>query len=112
MSMQILRSFLYSCGQIGLGLLVHPYQTMQSLVEEKVFVWMSLLPMGVLAAVTITWRYIIVPMVGMVFSCQQTGFIGCQLLPFLSNWITFFIVYWQVLLVYLLFRFWLVWSRK
>jgi uncharacterized membrane protein len=108
----MIRSFLYSCGQISLGLLVHPYQTMQSLVEEKVFVWMSLLPMGILAMFTIAWRWVVVPVVRLVFSCQQTSFIGCEFLRFTSNWMTFFIMYWQIMLVYLLFRFWLTWSKE
>jgi hypothetical protein len=84
---------------------------MQSLVEEKVFVWMSLLPAGILAVVTVGWRLVVVPMVRLVFSCSKTDFVGCELLRFSSNWITFFIIYWQVMLVYLLFRFWLTWSR-
>jgi hypothetical protein len=112
MKVSMVRSLIYSCGQISLGLLVHPYQTMQSLVEDKVFVWMSLLPAGLLAVVTVVWRFGIVPVVRLVFSCSETHFIGCELLRFTSNWITFFIIYWQVMLVYLLFRFWLTWSRR
>lgn len=108
----IFNSFFYSCGQIGLGLLLHPYQTMQSLVEEKVFVWMSLLPAGILAVVTVLWRFVVVPVVRTSFSCAQTAFIGCELLRFFSNWMTFFIIFWQLMLVYLLFRFWLTWSRQ
>ncbi len=100
-----LLSLVYSVGQLTLGLLLHPYQTMQSLVEDKVFVWMALLPTGVLAVVTVLWRFVIVPLVQLVFSCQKTGFIGCAWLPFLSNWLTFFCIYWQILLLYLLFRF-------
>jgi hypothetical protein len=98
-------SILYSVGQLTLGLLLHPYQTMQSLVEDKVFVWMTLLPTGVLAIVTVLWRFLIVPAVQLVFSCQKTGFVGCTWLPFFSNWLTFFCLYWQILLLYLFFRF-------
>lgn len=98
-------SITYSIGQITLGLLLHPYQTMQSLVEDKVFVWMTLLPTGVLAIVTVWWRFLIVPTVKLVFSCQKTGLIDCSWLPFFSNWLTFFCIYWQILLLYLLFRF-------
>jgi hypothetical protein len=82
---------------------------MQSLVEEKLFVWMSLLPMGILAVVTIFWRYVFVPGVRILFSCSETGFFGCDYLSFISNWITFFIIYWQIMLLYLLFRFRLTW---
>ena len=98
-------SISYSVGQIGLGLLLHPYQTMQSLVEDKVFVWMSLLPAGVLAVVTVSWRFMIVPTVRLAFSCQTTGFWACDYLVFVSNWLTFFCLYWQIMLLYLLFRF-------
>ncbi len=106
-------SVLYSVGQITLGLLVHPYQTMQSLVEDRIFVWMSLLPTVVLALVTIAWRVAIVPGVRVVFSCADGGVLAsaCEWLPFFSNWLTFFCVYWQVLLLYLLLRFHLVLHR-
>ncbi len=98
-------SIVYSIVQITLGLLLHPYQTMQSLVEDKIFVWMTLLPTGVLALVTLLWRFVVVPLVQLVFSCQKTGFVGCVWLPFFSDWLTFFCIYWQILLLYLLFRF-------
>jgi hypothetical protein len=104
-SLQVFTSVSYSVGQIGLGLLLHPYQTMQSLVEDKVFIWMSLLPTAVLALVTVSWRVLLVPTVRTVFSCQSTGFWACDYLVFVSNWLTFFSIFWQVLLLYLLFRF-------
>lgn len=100
-----LLSIFYSVSQLTLGLLLHPYQTMQSLVEDKVFVWMTLLPTGVLAIVTMMWRFVIIPAVQLFFSCQRTGFVSCSWLPFFSNWLTFFCIYWQILLLYLLFRF-------
>ncbi len=103
-------SIIYSTGQITLGLLLHPYQTMQMLVEDKVFVWMSLLPTLVLAIVTVLWKFVIVPVVRLVFSCSTTQFAGCHYLVFGSNWITFFCIYWQILLLYLLFRFKKVWG--
>ncbi len=102
---RVVASVLYSLAQITFGLLVHPYQTMQSLVLDKVFVWMSLLPTLVLSLVTISWRWGVVPVVRLVFSCQSTHFVGCNWLNFSSNWITFFCIYWQILLLYLLFRF-------
>ncbi len=98
-------AFIYSLGQITLGLLLHPYQTMQSLVRDKVFIWMALLPTGVLALVTVLWRFAVVPLVRLFFSCQSSNFGGCEWLPFISNWLTFFCIYWQILLMYLLFRF-------
>lgn len=105
-----LMSLGYAVGQSGLGLLLHPYQTMQSLVRDKVFVWMSLWPTLVLAAITIVWRFGVVPAVRLFFSCQETPLLACDILPFISNWLTFFCIYWQVLLLYLLFRF--TWAFK
>ena len=121
------RSFFYSIGQITQGLLLHPYQTMQSLVREKVFIWMTLLPTFVLGLVTVVWRVIIVPVVQLIFSCEggSVGWLGwvvrevlqkpewlvvsasesCRALPFISNWLVFFCIYWQIMLLYLLFRF-------
>jgi hypothetical protein len=104
-------SLLYSSGQIVIGLLLHPYQTMQSVVRDKVFMWLALSPMVVLGGITVLWRFMIVPIVRLVFSCQASGFWGCEVLPFISNWITFFCIYWQVLLVYLLVRFSWVFNR-
>ena len=101
----IITSLIYSVFQIAQGLLLHPYQTMQSLVRDKVFVWMTLLPTLVLALVTVIWRFLIVPLVGLIFSCQASSFVGCDILPFISDWLTFFCVFWQILLLYLLFRF-------
>lgn len=104
-------SFIYSLGQITLGVLLHPYQTMQMVVEDKVFVWMSLLPTGVLAIVTVLWRFGIVPLVRVMFTCAEVPLFACDYLPFISNWLTFFCIYWQVLLLYLLFRFSWVFKR-
>ncbi len=106
--MKIERPFytlIYSLGRITLGLLLHPYQTMQSLLEEKRFIWMTLLPTVVLAIATILWKYVIVPVVQTVFSCQRDAFIFCDWIPFVSDWLTFFCLFWQVMLMYLLFRF-------
>lgn len=47
MKMIHITSFLYAIAQITGGLLLHPYQTMQSLTREKVFAWMTFLPIGV-----------------------------------------------------------------
>lgn len=101
----LISSFLYSIAQITLGLVLHPYQTMQSLLEDKVFVWMTLLPSLVLAVVTLTWRWLIVPSVQDFYSCQTTYVFICDYLSFIGNCLVFFCIYWQILLLYLLFRF-------
>lgn len=100
-----LLSLVYSLGQITLGLLVHPYQTMQSLVRERVFVWMAATPLYVLAMSTVGWKLVIVPVVQNIFSCSTGYFVACDALSFVSNMLVFFCWYWQVLLLYLLIRF-------
>jgi len=95
----------YSLGQILVGLVLHPYQTMQGLVREKIFVWMALLPSFILMSVTILWKIAVVPLVGLFFSCVQSEIINCSWLGFASNIITFYCIYWQILLFYLLIRF-------
>lgn len=98
-------SFIYSVGQITVGLLMHPYQTMQSLVKDRVFVWMAAIPLYILAVVTVGWKMLIVPAVQGFFSCSTDYFIACDALSFVSNTLIFFCWYWQVLLLYLLVRF-------
>jgi hypothetical protein len=83
-------SIFYALGQIGQGLLLHPYQTMQSLVRDRVFLWMIFLPMIVLG---------MGKLVGMLVSALVFS-------AFLVNWFIFFCLYWQCLLLYLLVRFW------
>lgn len=98
-------SILYSLFQIAQGLLLHPYQTMQSLVKDKIFSWMVLMPSVILALVTVLWRFVVVPVVSLVFSCSSVSLPVCDWLPFISNCLTFFCIYWQIMLLYLLFRF-------
>ena len=86
-------SIFYALGQISQGLLLHPYQTMQSLVRDKIFIWMSFLPVAILVLVTFFWRYILLPIVSI------------SLPVFLVYWFIFFCFYWQCLLLYLLVRF-------
>ncbi len=105
-------STIYAVGQLALGLLLHPYQTMQSVVQEKVFVWMSVFPTVLLAIITVLWRGIVVPTVRVLFSCQSHPMFACTWLPFISNWLVFFCIYWQILLFYLLFRFTVVFGRE
>ncbi len=98
-------SISYSLFQITQGLVFHPYQTMQPLVKDRVFVWMCLIPSFTLAFVTVAWRWAVVPMVQLFFSCTQAPWGGCGYLSFFSNALTFFCLYWQSMLLYLLFRF-------
>lgn len=98
-------SVTYALGQIALGLLLHPYQTVQSLVRDKVFFWMAALPLLVSIIVKIVWSFVLVPLVRLVFSCAVTPFWGCELIPFFAQWLLFFCLYWQMLVAYLFIRF-------
>ncbi|MEX0896308.1 MAG: hypothetical protein WDZ94_05270 [Patescibacteria group bacterium] len=108
---QFFASVVYALGQITLGLLLHPYQTMQSLVRDRVFIWMAFLPTVVFVLAKILWIFLIVPLVQFVFSCQAVTFWGCELIPFFANWLVLFCLFWQILLGYLLLRFWLVFGQ-
>ena len=46
--LEIFESFVYSSGQIVLGLLLHPYRTMQLIVKGKVFTPFVFLPLFLL----------------------------------------------------------------
>ncbi|MDA1080006.1 MAG: hypothetical protein O2840_04950 [bacterium] len=102
---QFVTSFVYACGKITVGLLLHPYQTMQSLVRERVFLWLLLLPSAVFVIAKVIWFFVLVPTVRFIFSCHTTQFFGCDLIPFVANWLVLFCVYWQILLLYLTLRF-------
>lgn len=108
---RVIFSLIYSTGQITTGLLLHPYQTMQSLVQQQLFIWMALLPSLFLSLLTVFWKLAVVPTVRIVFSCSSSGFFACNWISFFSNIVTFFCMYWQILLLYLLVRFTLVYRR-
>lgn len=102
---QFILSIMYALGQITLGLLLHPYQTVQSLVRDKAFFWMAALPLLTSIIVKIFWSFVFVPLVRMVFSCSVTPFFGCNLIPFFAQWLLFFCMYWQIVVAYLFIRF-------
>lgn len=109
---KLVLSATYSLGQISVGLVLHPYQTMQALVREKVFVWMSLLPSLLLMTTTVLWKIAIVPLVRYIFSCSEAVIFNCDWLSFVSNAISFYCIYWQLLLFYLLIRFTSAYKKK
>lgn len=98
-----LLSFLYALGRFSLGLLFHPYQTMQLLVEQKIFVWLTLLPTVILGLLTVVWKIIILSVFTLLFKNQPQEIFA--IFSFLSTWVTIFIMYWQIMLFYLLIRF-------
>ena len=105
-------SVFYSLGQITLGFLLHPYQTMQTVVGDKVYSWMALLPVTALFGIIIIWKSIMVPLVRNFFSCSQSGLFLCDLLPFVSKVIILYAWLWQGLLFYLFIRFFFLYSKK
>ncbi len=102
----IIFSVLALFGQVIQGLLLHPYQTMQNLVREKIFAWLSFVPIVLLI---FSWG---------LHYFYQVVFMGCEVfisfLPvaqFIFEWWLSFLVYWQLLLFYLLLRFaWAFWT--
>lgn len=106
-----LSSFFYSLFQISQGLLLHPYQTMQSLVREQVFIWMSFLPSIFLVGLTLIWRYIL--FIILKFFISHIFLIAplVSAVKFFGNCLIFFCLYWQIVLGYLLFRFREAWKN-
>lgn len=98
-------SVVYAVGQISLGEFLHPYQTMQLITAQKIYAPLALLPSLLLSILTVFWRIIFVPTVSLLFSCRQTELWVCDWLPFLATWIIFYCVLWQVMLLYLYYRF-------
>lgn len=95
-------SFFYALGRFALGLILHPYQTMQLLVEQRLFVWVVLTPTALLGLLTLLWNFAIIPFsTHLNASCSELS----AALPFLATWITTFVIYWQLMLLYLLVRF-------
>lgn len=82
----------------SLGLLLHPYQTMQSLFLKKSFLIFTFTPVFYYVAATIIWRLFLRPAALYFFSAT------CPLMIFKTT-IAFFAFYWQASLLYLFFKF-------
>ncbi len=91
--------------KVSAGLLIHPYQTMQAVVRKPRLVAATLLPTLSLGGLTIIWRLVITPVVMQFTTCSQLPLGFCESLHFVGNIIIFFCWYWQITLLYLLFRF-------
>lgn len=90
-------STVYSILQASTGLFLHPYQTMQQLVEEKIFLWLVGTPLvgfGIFAG--IWW-------LSLQLFFTNLPYIGAW--AFVLLWGSIFFFSWQVLLLYLLIRF-------
>jgi len=79
------RSLAYSCGQMLLGLFLHPYRSMQLLVRHKLLWFFVFYPL----AIALVNHYLPWP----------------HFLVFVQDVIFFFCLYWQLVLFYLWLRF-------
>lgn len=104
----LILSFFYTLGRFALGLLLHPYQSMQLLAEHKMFIWLTLLPTAALGFLTVLIRLLF-----LVLSYFDLTRVYLQLLtrqlsgvyPIVTTFIIIFCIYWQLMLFYLLLRF-------
>lgn len=91
----ILESFIYSSGQMLLGLLLHPYRSMQILVKNKI-----LLPFIFYPSFFVLFLYLLLSL-GPISSFYDKAFI----FRFFYQVGLFFCFYWQTALFYLWIRF-------
>lgn len=87
----------YSILQATAGLLLHPYQSMQYLIEGKAFSWMAFIPIPLLGLFLLSWWGLI----QLLFN--YAPYIG--LWAFILIWGCCFFAFWQILLFYLFVRF-------
>lgn len=93
--LEIIESFVYSAGQIVLGLLLHPYRTMQLIVKGKVFTPFVFLPLLTVVLIFLGGR------IDFLMNFYQSNVI----FSILVKTILIFSVLWQIILGYLLIRF-------
>ncbi|MEO8581549.1 MAG: hypothetical protein ABI425_03105 [Patescibacteria group bacterium] len=93
----LLTSTFYSVLQASAGLLIHPYQTMQHLVEDKIFMWLTFLPILLVTLFFFIWWLALQSFFATI------PYIGAW--AFTLIWGGSFFVFWQVLLFYLFLRF-------
>ncbi len=98
-------SSLYATCQISGGMILHPYQTLQAVVQEKVFLWLTVLPFTILVILMLNWRLWILPTLEFWFDCQPSYPYICRAVNVVATWVSFFLLYWQILVGYLTVRF-------
>lgn len=94
-SLLILESLIYSSGQMLLGLLLHPYRSMQILVKNRI-----LLPFIFYPSFFVLFFYLFLR-VDLIFNLYE----GIFIFRFFYQIILFFCFYWQMALFYLWIRF-------
>ena len=93
--LEIFESFVYSAGQIVLGLLLHPYRTMQLIVKGKVFTPFVFLPLLIVAIIFL----------GSKIDLLMSFYLNNLVFSILVKTILIFSILWQIILSYLLIRF-------
>jgi hypothetical protein len=93
--LSIFESLVYSLGQIILGLFLHPYQSMQNLVRDEVFVPLMFLPTLLASIFYLLFAWWLLALFydsSLIFRLIYRSFF-------------FFFLFWQILLIYLFWRF-------
>lgn len=98
MSSVIIQSFIYSSAQMFVGLLVHPYRSMQLLVRHRPLLPFVFYPSALLGVVLAALNLV----VQLGWWYQQVWWVG-----FLLQTLMFYCFYWQLVLLYLFWRFYL-----
>lgn len=93
--LEIFESFVYSAGQIVLGLLLHPYRTMQLIVKGKVFTPFVFLPLLI----------VILLFLGSKIDFLMSLYLSNLFFSILTKTVLIFSILWQIILGYLLIRF-------
>lgn len=101
----LIASGIYAVLRISAGMILHPYQTLQSVVQEKIFLWLTVLPAGFLFVLMLSWRWWVLPNLEIWFDCQPYYPYVCRIVRIIATWISFFCLYWQILVGYLTIRF-------
>gem|GEM_PF-497408 len=104
-------SSLYAILRISAGMILHPYQTLQSVVQEKIFLWLTVLPAVILFILMLNWRFWILPNLEIWFDCEPYYPYICKAVRVLAAWVSFFLLYWQLLVGYLTIRFLLAFRK-
>ncbi len=93
-----LESFFYSSGQMFLGLLLHPYRSMQLLVKNKILLPFVFYPslFGLLLLTSLK------------INLLANYYVSSIFFAFLYQFCLFFCLYWQLALCYLWLRFYRV----
>jgi hypothetical protein len=91
----VIKSAIYSLGQITLGLFLHPYQSMQNLVRDQVFIPLMLLPTLLASIFYILFAWWLLALF----------YDGSVIFRLVYRSFFFFFLFWQILLIYLFYRF-------